>query len=347
MMKNQCHTWIRHLTESVIIFIFGGLFCGFITCPVCFSQWNIFIQIWIFCGTMWILLWKGNEYISNRIDRRISWLRQPGKRFLIGIISMILYTASASSLNTYVFVTYIKSGNFGMTFRGSIPEVMAYSFGITVFIMLLFLSISFLKSWKQAAINEEKLRRESIASQYEALKSQVNPHFLFNTLNALSSLIYEDREKAVQFLNKFSDVYRYVLDSRNREVVPVKEEIDFVRSYLYLLQSRYDKNLEVVLDENIREGFVPPMVIQLLVENAVKHNIIADGSRVRISIRQEGSYIKVENNLKPKSNTPEPAGMGIENIKSRYSLLSDLTVMVKNDGEVFSVSVPVLEVSGS
>jgi Histidine kinase len=342
-MKCKNHTVRYHLTETVALFIFGGLVTGFLTCRSCFADLSIVWRVWIFNGLMWVLLWKGNEYITCIIDDRISWLKEPLKRFLVGVCAMLVYTITAVIANTYLFVYYLKSDNMSMTFQGSILYVIASSIGITVFIMLFFLSRSFLLSWRQSAINEEKLRKENIISQYEALKNQVNPHFLFNTLNALSSLIYEDQDKAIQFINKFSDVYRYVLDSKDKEVVPVGNEIGFVKSYLYLLHSRYEKNLEINLDENITDGYVPPMAIQLLVENAVKHNVIADDSRIRIRIRLDKNYIVVENNINPKVNSANATGTGLENIKSRYSILSDTPVIIKNDGSIFSVSVPVLQ----
>ena len=346
-MKCKKHSLRYHLVETVILFIFGGLASSYMSCPKCFIiDLNIVSRIWLFNGIMWVLLWKGNEFITCAVDTRISWLREPLKRFLVGVGAMLIYTVTAVTANTYLFVFFLKSDNITMTFSGSILYVIGFSIGITVVIMLFFLSRSFLLSWRQSAINEEKLRKENIISQYEALKNQVNPHFLFNTLNALSSLIYEDRDKAAQFINKFSDVYRYVLDSKDKEVVPVENEMQFVKSYLYLLNSRYEKNLEIDLDENLKEGFVPPMVIQLLVENAVKHNVIANDSVIRIGIRKENDYIVVENNMNVKQNNGNEKGLGIENIKSRYSILSDAPVIIKNDGLVFRVAVPVLKMQG-
>ncbi len=331
------------LKEIILMFLIGGIISTYMTCRDCFAHPNIAMRIWLFCGFMWVFLWKGNELISCQIDHSISWINKPGKRFLTGLISMLIYTVSIVSLITYLFVEYFQTREIGMSFRGSIVYVIEYSIGITVIIMLFFLSKDFLMSWRQSAINEEKLRRENIASQYEALKNQVNPHFLFNTLNALSSLIYEDPDKAVQFINKFSDVYRYVLDSKDKEVIPLKEEIDFVRSYFYLLKTRYENNLEVSIDDNLPDGFVPPMAIQLLVENAIKHNVIADDSHIRIDILREGDYIIVENNVKLKNINGKSSGLGIENIRSRYTFLSDKPVLIKNNGSVFSVSIPVLK----
>lgn len=344
-MKLTGNTLKRDLTEIILIFVFGGLVNAYLTCRICFTNWHFAVQFWYFCGMSWVLLWKGNEIITCRLDTFISWVNKPVKRFLIGLISMLVYTAGVSTLNTWVFVEYIKSPDLNMSFRTVIIPVITISVGITVIIMLIFLSKGFLESWRQAAINEEKLRRENIASQYEALKNQVNPHFLFNTLNALSSLIYEDREKAVEFLNRFSEVYRYVLDSKDKEVVPLHNEIDFLKSYLFLLNSRYEKNLEVDLDETLKEGYVPPMAVQLLVENAVKHNIIADNAPLRISIRKENENIVVVNNMNPKNESQNKNGIGIENIQSRYSILSGQPVTIINDGSIFSVSIPILSMT--
>jgi LytS/YehU family sensor histidine kinase len=289
-------------------------------------------------------MWKGNEFIAEVLDRRISWLEAPGKRFLIGLAAMLVYVTLASALLTVLFSLILYPGKGLEGISNEILRSTLIAAGITVLIMLFIYSKSFFTSWRQAAINVEKLKRENITSQYEVLKNQVNPHFLFNTLNALTALICEDREKAIQFINKFSEVYRYVLDSQYKEVVTVSQELDFVRSFVFLLQVRYEDNLTVEIPGRGADGYIPPMAMQLLVENAVKHNVIADDRKLAITIRMDENRIVVENNLTGKKEGREnPDGIGLRNIIARYEILTGRPVEVKNDGQCFRVTLPVLK----
>jgi len=180
------------------------------------------------------------------------------------------------------------------------------------------------------------------------LKNQVNPHFLFNTLNALTSLIYEDREKAVRFINKFSDVYRYVLESKDKEVVSIEEELEFVRAYSFLLQTRYEENISIEIPEERIHGYIPPMALQLLVENAIKHNVISDEHPLFLKIRMDDQHIRVENNItETRENYDQHKGIGLKNILSRFEILTEKPVKIEKDDLQFRVILPVLQMERS
>lgn len=190
------------------------------------------------------------------------------------------------------------------------------------------------------------LQEENIISQFETLKSQVNPHFLFNSLNVLSSLIFIDQEKAAIFVRQLSKVYRYVLDHRGMDTIVLIEELPFIRSYIYLLKTRFDQNLRI--DINIAETDlnlkVAPMVIQLLVENAIKHNIIARLKPLTVEIYSENEgYIYVKNNLQLKSSTEHSSRLGLENIRKRYEYLSNRKIVIKQDEGSYCVKIPLLD----
>jgi LytS/YehU family sensor histidine kinase len=346
----HCKSTGTHIREALYIFLGAGLVLGAILYFLDVPEKRLLVFTG-FNAVTWSVMWKGNEIIAINLDRRIPWLEAPGRRFLVGLAAMFIYVALAASLINFVLFLILnpKTGFQGIS--GEILESTLIASGITVVIMLFLYSKSFFKSWRQAAINVEKLKRESIASQYEVLKNQVNPHFLFNTLNALTALIYEDREKAIKFINKFSEVYRYVLDSRDKEVVAVSEELNFIRAFVYLLQVRYEDNLTVDIPGNPVEGYIPPMVLQLLVENAVKHNVIADDQHLNISIRLDDRKVVIENNLTGKKehreNTENPEGIGLRNIISRYEILTDRRVEVEHENRCFRVTLPVLKMENS
>jgi sensor histidine kinase YesM len=181
---------------------------------------------------MWIVLWKGNSLVASQISNRVSWLEFPLKRLLVGFAGTIAYTLLAV-MALMSFFEYVLGFNFGKSYLYTIYIAV----GITITLSLILHSRSFLLHWRQAALDAAKYERESIAARYESLKNQVNPHFLFNSFNALTNLVYEDQDKAVRFIKHLSEVYRYVLDTHNLEVVTLEEEEKFLNAFLYLLNN--------------------------------------------------------------------------------------------------------------
>jgi LytS/YehU family sensor histidine kinase len=200
----------------------------------------------------------------------------------------------------------------------------------------------FLLMWRQAAVDAERYQKESIKANFESLKNQVNPHFLFNSLNVLTSLVYQDADKAARFIKKLSEVYRYVLDTQGQEVVPLKEEMMFVDSYVYLQKIRFGDNLKVEMG-SLGDGKVIPLSVQLLLENAIKHNEVSSEYPLTISVKRENNYLVVANGLRLKTNPlEESSGLGLPNIQKRYEFLSNKPVVVNQTGAVFTVKIPVL-----
>jgi len=180
-------------------------------------------------------------------------------------------------------------------------------------------------SWKKAFIEAEEYKRKSIESQYSALVNQINPHFLFNSMNALASLIPESPEKAVEFVNKFSRIYRYVLDVKDKIVSELRDEIDFLDAYCYLQKIRFGNNLviEKKINASLMNYFLPPLSLQLLVENAIKHNEISKSNPLVVTIESLERFIVVKNSLKLKLVKEESSGIGLRNLKERYSHLTE------------------------
>jgi len=180
--------------------------------------------------------------------------------------------------------------------------------------------------WKKTFIEAEQYRRQSIESQYSALVNQINPHFLFNSMNALASLIPQSSEKAVDFVNKFSKIYRYVLEVKDKVVCELKDEIDFLDSYCYLQKIRFGDNLIVKkqIEADHLNWFLPPLSLQLLVENAIKHNEVSKSNPLVIKIVSNGQFITVKNNLKLRFTKQDSPGIGLSNLKERYGHLTEL-----------------------
>ena len=232
-----------------------------------------------------------------------------------------------------------------MHFRfGSYLEMIFISLTITFFISLFLHGKEFLVRWKAAAVDAEASKRESMMAQYESLKSQVNPHFLFNSLNALTNLVYEDQDKAAKFIKQLSEVYRYVLDTRNREVVGLEEELQFLKAYLFLQQIRFGDKLQIKIELSGVESPVAPLAFQMLIENAIKHNVISQEDPLTIRLYSTQNYLVVENNLQKKSVLREDSpGIGLDNIRKRYAFLSDQPIEVNQTEKLFSVRLPILK----
>jgi len=203
----------------------------------------------------------------------------------------------------------------------------------------------FLGKWKNSLIESEQLRRTNAEVRYAALTSQINPHFLFNCLNALSSLIQNDPEKAIVFTREFSRIYRYVLDSKDRLIVSLREELNFLNSYLYLQKIRFDKGFvhSIEIDADCLQLFLPPLSLQLLVENAIKHNEISEENPLILSIRGKNELLIITNNYNPvkKSSNPE-SGLGLKNLADRYSHYTNIIPVFKVENNQYTAIIPLL-----
>lgn len=297
-----------------------------------------FLIIGSFSALMWIFLWKGNALLSDVIASRINWLVSPVKGLFVQFISSIIYTIGSILILMEVY-NFLFNIDFGRT------NAMIYSVTtVTIIISLFMHGRSFLLEWKQTALDAEKLKRESVTARYESLKNQVNPHFLFNSFNALTNLVYENQDLAAKFIKQLSEVYRYVLDTRDRELVTKEEELKFLESYLFLQKIRFGENLQVSIQLDDVKTWFPPLVLQMLIENAIKHNIIAAEQPLTLQIYAEDNYVVVENKLqKKKIQTGESAGVGLSNIRLRYEFLTDRKVVVEELPDKFIVRLPVID----
>jgi sensor histidine kinase YesM len=198
---------------------------------------------------------------------------------------------------------------------------------------------------KESELIVEKLKKETLVSQFESLKNQVNPHFLFNSLNVLTELIFQNQDKAAKFVEELSEVYRYVLDSKNKEVIELKSELEFIEAFIYLLRIRFSDNISLHVNIINKDNsiMIPPLALQLLIENAVKHNVISQKHHLTIDIYEDDQNIVVRNNLVAKSGLQTQSGIGLNNIKSRYSFFSDRIIEIEKSDKYFTVKLPKLK----
>jgi hypothetical protein len=202
-------------------------------------------------------------------------------------------------------------------------------------------------AWKNATrkeVVEQKLIAKSANAQFESLKNQLDPHFLFNSLNVLSALIDENPNQAQRFTASMSKIYRYVLEQKDKELVTVEEEIEFAKIYCNLLKTRFEDSVsfEFNVNESDMKSFVVPLSLQLLLENCIKHNLATSSKPLHIKIYSENGNLLIENNLQQREQVKESAGIGLSNIVQRYSLLTKENVFIEKSDDFFRVKIPVL-----
>jgi two-component system LytT family sensor kinase len=190
----------------------------------------------------------------------------------------------------------------------------------------------------------ERFRNDNLSAQYDLLKQQVNPHFLFNSLNTLKAMVETRDEQSVDFILKLANFYRYTLESRKLDLIHVREEMEILNAYLFLQKARFDDGFifSSELDEEVLETLIPPFTLQLLVENCLKHNIVSLQRPLNISIYSEGDKLVVENHLQLKNSEENSLGVGLKNIELKYSHLLDREVEVLNDQQIFKIKLPLI-----
>jgi len=182
-----------------------------------------------------------------------------------------------------------------------------------------------------------------LSYKYEALQNQINPHFLFNSFNVLSELVFEDQKKAVGFISQLSQLFRYVLDSRDKELVPIQEELEFIQAYSYLLQTTFEDKLIIQQEFKAEEGeMIVPMTLQLLIENCVKHNEISAKQPLTVSITREGGNLRVENNLQAKASGLDSNKTGISNIIQQFSFFTERKLIITETDSLYAVEIPII-----
>jgi len=321
----------------ILIAIAGSAVMTYLSCTSCSQDFEKFMVTGGFSALMWVVMWVGNENITCIIDEKISWVKYPVKRFVVGVIATVIFTVivAIGLARAYEFA-------WGVQFN-SYNDFIILALIITFLISFFLHGREFLLRWRESAVQAERYQKENMRAQYMGLKSQVDPHFLFNSLNVLTNLVYEDADKSAKFIKQLSEVYRYVLETRSKELVPLEEELKFVNAYLFLQQIRFGDKL--IIQNNVRgeSGVVPPLVIQMLVENAIKHNTISNDDPLTISIHSTDNHIIVENNLRKKTIIESSTGIGLENIRKRYEFLTSEKIMISDVDGRFEVKLPKLK----
>ena len=289
----------------------------------------------------------GNGFLNDYLNTKWDWITQTKQRVTAGIIGTIIYTIPVVLGINYLLWIVIGGVDVAMFFSGSSLFIHLFyiiiSFGVSSFLH----AKAFMTNWK-IAMTQESTKQEIVAktetAKFESLKSQLDPHFLFNSLNVLTSLIGENPYKAEKFTTKLSKIYRYVLEQRNKDLIPVLEEIKFANTYMELLGMRFEDAVKFEIPSSItnKNLKIVPLSLQLLLENAVKHNVVSSSKPLTIRIYEQDNYLIIENNINPKQAIGQGTKVGLRNIADRYGLITDKNVIIENNNKIFKVSLPLL-----
>jgi two-component system, LytTR family, sensor kinase len=287
-----------------------------------------------------------NSIVFNFVEKRyISWIEKPTRSILIAIAFHLLYSTFVIFFFNWLWFVLFSNHTCSSFIKEEWITVIG-EYAILIVITAVLYANSFFKVWRYEAIQGEKLKQEAVSLQYQVLQNQVNPHFLFNSLNVLGNLIDIDNEKAKEYLIQLAAFYRNLLQLKDHEIISLEQEVNFVKSYVYLQKIRFGNSFNVYfrIDENV-SGELIPLSLQMLIENAVKHNEISKEYPLTISISNDPhDFIFVENNINPKNETGNGHNIGLHNLKERYRYLTGKEVAVINANGFFKVALPLIKI---
>jgi len=347
-MNNQDIYTMRSLKRGVFLCLKITVILGLVFAIV-FRQDTLEGLLWslLISGMYSFGLGFGNGLINNYLSQKWSWISQTNQRVWAGIIATILYTVPVVLAIDYVVFILLNGNNPSDFFKGQL-------FWAHLFYIILSLGVStfmhakgFMQNWKTAMTKETTLQEivaKTESAKFESLKNQLDPHFLFNSLNVLTSLIGENPHQAERFTTKLSKIYRYVLEQRNKELIPLEEELKFANAYMDLLAMRFEDAVKFTIPAAISnsELKIVPLSLQLLLENAVKHNVVSTAKPLEIHIFEKDGYLHIQNTNNPKETLGKSTKVGLRNIADRYGLLTDKNVLIEKNNKTFTVSLPLL-----
>lgn len=286
----------------------------------------------------------GNFWVVAELSKRYSWDEEPKKRAFYGVVGAVIISLLSILALRLFTVVVLRNHSLSYFIQNESIFIYIYTLFITLMVVLVFYVIHFYRAIAKKSITEHKTIAKTEIAKYESLKSQLDPHFLFNSLNVLTSLIEENPEQAERFTSKLSKVYRYVLEQKEKALVPLQEEIDFAKVYMELLKMRFEESVRFEIPEKISDASykIVPLSLQLLLENAVKHNAITEDKPLTISIIEKDGELIISNNFNKKNVLNKGTGVGIQNIIDRYALLTEKQVRIDNTTVHFTVRLPLL-----
>lgn len=330
---------IVSLVVSAIVALVTLLVNGFNFDRILTIKW--WIIAYMYCFTLTYL----NSLYFSILNNKFEWKNKGLQRVLVGAGGSIIITMIGYAICQFIVAVVILKTQTSSEFVAD-QSFKDYLFPLllTVIISLFFHTVYFYKALQEKKVTEQKIIAGTVSAKFAALKNQLDPHFLFNSLNVLTSLIEENPKMAQKFTTSLSKVYRYVLEQKDKELVTVDEELKFARTYMTLVQLRFEDSIVFDIPEQASnpEARVVPLSLQILLENTVKHNIVMPENPLHIKIYEKDNFLIVENNLQPKEVVKHSSGVGLGNVQQRYGLLTKRKFSVYKTENAFIAELPIL-----
>jgi two-component system, LytTR family, sensor kinase len=341
-MSPKFWKWIRRNAITYSIVVGGALIAHLVRWssgqfPEDLNQIIFFVSIIMISVT-----WESIRYFNILFDRYYPFERSVPRRIMMQVAAGVAFALLVR------FIIYEYFEPFLPEYIRLDPMFLAATWVLyalaSSFINLVFIMRYFFDRWKESLVRAERLEKEKAHVQFDNLKNQLNPHFLFNALTSLNSLIFDNQELASRFLQHLSKVYRYVLQHKDRNFVPLHTELDFIQNYVFLLETRFENQLGIrfIVDNASREKAIVPVTLQILIENALKHNVVDKDKPLSIEIKTNNDYLVVSNNLQIRKLVETSNRQGLERLRSLYAFLTEKPVIVEQTATHFAVSVPLI-----
>lgn len=326
------------LIIGLVVYVIGNLMSNGFQ----YDNVNDFLKDLLFYELYAFVLGYSNMTFHDFLSRR-----KPGSkpaRIIIGLIGSVIITICGLFLLRMFTAMVYQSQSFATFIENDSFKNYQFGLWVTLTIVIIFHFIYFYNEYQKNKLKEQKVIATTASAQFESLKNQIDPHFLFNSLNVLTSLIEENPDNAQRFTVSLSKIYRYVLEQKDKELVTVSEELEFAKTYMNLLKMRFENSLTFEIPEHLNneDAKVVPLSLQLLLENTIKHNIVSESKPLHIKITVEDNYLVVQNNLQKREVLQTRKGVGLQNIVNRYDILTKRKVLIDESNTFFKVKIPIL-----
>jgi sensor histidine kinase YesM len=309
-----------------------------------FSNWQVKLSF-LYTIMIAFVIWQGNRYLHFSLRSYFDWINKPIQKIAVLILSVTFYTVPVSVL---LLVGWYKIFSREQVNWSIVTESTLIILVAVIFITHVYETVFLVKESESEMIRNEQLERAKAEAELQALKNQIDPHFIFNSLNTLSHLIEEKPAKAKQFNDNLADVYRYILQNKARDLVLLREEMEFLENYFSLLKIRFDKAVQLKItigEEAMDQYLVPPISLQILAENAIKHNEFSEATPLLLEIQMKNEELIVHNKLRKKIVRKASSKIGLQNLRERYKLTTGKEIVIKEEENDFTVNLPVLKIA--
>ena len=331
----------------LILIPFFGIIIPIVTGMVdhqAFSSWQIKFSYLYTIGIAFVV-WEGNRYLLFTLRSYFDWLNKPLRKIFALLLAISFYTIPISALLLTAWYHIFSKGivNWNVVVTASLIIMIC-----VIFITHVYETVFLVKQAESDQLKKAQLERARVEAELQALKNQIDPHFIFNSLNTLSHLIEDKPAKARLFNDNLAEVYRYILQNKSRDLVLLREEMDFLEHYFLLLKIRFEHAVQLVAerDNTMFEQFLlPPISLQVLIENAIKHNEFSDEAPLVVNVSVKEEMLIISNEVRPKALRKPSSRIGLQNLDERYKLIVKKAIDITREGNLFVVQLPLLKIN--